>query len=155
MSKQPFSHFENINVSTNTLEQRGLLHAEIDIEQKNIHLVCLHLDLLERGRRKQMQQLIERVRASVPADSPLIVAGDFNDWQRKFSDPMAEELGLVESGVKFTGQHARTFPSWRPFLALDRVYVRGFRISDYQVLSGVPWRKMSDHAAVLVELELI
>lgn len=154
LSKYPFSTYENINISTNKLEQRGLLHATLPIHGKNVHLVCLHLDLLERGRRQQMQSLIKRVRENVPEDSPLIVAGDFNDWQKKVSDPLAEELGMGESGVIFTGQHAKTFPCWRPLLALDRVYVRRFTIHDYRVLYGVPWRRMSDHAAVLTELEI-
>lgn len=159
LSKHPLAAYENLNVSTNPLEKRGLLHATIEWqpgggEGAPLHLVCLHLDLLERGRRQQMRQLIERVRARVPKTSPLIVAGDFNDWKRNFSDPMAEELGLSESGVEYTGQHAKTFPSWRPFLSLDRVYIRKFRVADYQVLSGNPWRRMSDHAAVLVDLEL-
>ncbi len=158
LSKYPFSAYENLNVSTNPLEQRGLLHASLVVEvvdkKVDLHLVCLHLDLLERGRRQQMVSLIDRVQASVPLDSPLIVAGDFNDWKRSFSDPLAEQLGLRESAVEFTGSHARTFPSWRPFLALDRVYIRKLRVRDYQVLSGKPWRRMSDHAAVLVDLEI-
>lgn len=154
LSKFPFTSFENINVSTNKLEQRGLLHATIAHQGIDYHLICMHLDLLERGRRQQMQRLIERVKGKVGIDCPLIVAGDFNDWKRKISDPLAEELGLQETGVIFNGQHARTFPCWRPLLALDRVYIRRFQVHDYQVLSGVPWRRMSDHAAVLAELEL-
>jgi endonuclease/exonuclease/phosphatase family metal-dependent hydrolase len=154
LSKYPFASYENINISTNKLEQRGLLHATLPLHGKTVHLVCLHLDLLERGRRQQMQSLIKRVRENVPDESPLIVAGDFNDWQKKVSDPLAEELGMGESGVIFTGSHAKTFPCWRPLLALDRVYIRRFDIHDYQVLYGVPWRRMSDHAAVLTELAI-
>lgn len=156
LSKHPFTDYENINVSTNPLERRGLLHAQIQVDghQLPVHLVCLHLDLLERGRRQQMQKLIARVRERVPPECPLIVAGDFNDWQQKISDPLGEELGLRESGIEATGQHAKTFPSWRPFLALDRVYIRRFKVKTYQVLYDLPWRKMSDHAAVTTELEL-
>lgn len=156
LSKYPLTHWENFNISTNPLERRGLLHAEIAPGGgvAPVHLVCLHLDLLERGRRIQLQSLVERVRVRVPGESPLIVAGDFNDWKQKFTDSMDGELGLHEAGVTFTGQHAKTFPSWRPFLALDRIYLRKFLVSDYQVLYGLPWRKMSDHAAVLVDLRL-
>lgn len=155
LSKYPFKFYENINVSTNRLEQRGLLHATIGMDEQELHLVCLHLDLLERGRRQQLQSLIGRVQTKVPLESPLIVAGDFNDWQQKVSDPLAQALDLKESGVTFTGRHARTFPSWKPLLSLDRVYVRRFGIINYQVLYGRPWRQMSDHAAVLAELELL
>jgi endonuclease/exonuclease/phosphatase family metal-dependent hydrolase len=155
LSKHPILDFENINVSTNPFERRGLLHAQIRYEggDKTAHLVCLHLDLLERGRKQQLRRLIDHVRKHIPEDAPLIVAGDFNDWQMKISDPLADELGLRESGVSFSGRHAPTFPSWKPFLALDRVYTRHFKVSDYQVLYGLPWRRMSDHAAVMVELE--
>jgi endonuclease/exonuclease/phosphatase family metal-dependent hydrolase len=155
LSKHPFTSYENINVSTNKLEKRGLLHARIDFDGRHLHLVCLHLDLLERGRKQQLQSLIKRVQKSVPVECPLIVAGDFNDWQRRLTDPLSENLGVIEAGVKFTGSHAKTFPSWRPFLALDRMYLRCFHVSDYQVLHGLPWRRMSDHAAVLSELELV
>lgn len=154
LSKHALSNHENINISTNKLEQRGLLHATLPFHDRDVHLVCLHLDLLERGRRRQVQSLIERVRSSVPEHSPLIVAGDFNDWQKKATDPLSEELGMAESGVIFTGSHAKTFPCWRPMLALDRVYVRKFLVHDFQVLYGKPWRRMSDHAAVLTELEI-
>lgn len=155
LSKHPFATYENINVSTNKLEKRGLLHATVDVNGQHLHLVCLHLDLLNRGRKQQLESLIKRVKKSVPAECPLIVAGDFNDWQRKLTDPLSENLGVFEAGVKFTGSHAKTFPSWKPFLALDRVYLRKFNVNDYQVLHGLPWRRMSDHAAVLSELELI
>lgn len=155
LSKHPFASYENINVSTNKLEKRGLLHATVDVDGHELHLVCLHLDLLNRGRKQQLESLIKRVKKSVPVECPLIVAGDFNDWQRRLTDPLSENLGVVEAGVKFTGAHAKTFPSWKPFLALDRVYLRRFHVNDYQVLHGHPWRRMSDHAAVLSELELM
>ncbi len=155
LSKYPFAAFENINVSTNALEKRGLLHAQIEVKDEVLHLLCLHLDLLERGRREQLKSLIQRVRLSVPSQAPLIVAGDFNDWMQRVTDPLSEQLNLVESGVSFMGEHARTFPSWRPFLALDRIYTRRFVVREFRVLNGLPWKKMSDHAAVLAELEFI
>ena len=64
-----------------------------------------------------MSNLIERVRVRIPDTCPLVVAGDFNDWQQKFSNPLENELGLRECGVDFTGcSMQRPFPSWRPFL---------------------------------------
>lgn len=155
LSKFPFTFYENINVSNNTRERRGLLHAEIQIPNKapSIHLICLHLDLLERGRLRQMHRLIERVNDHVPRQSPLIVAGDFNDWRQVMTDPLEKALRLSEAGVIFSGQHAPTFPSWRPLLGLDRIYLRHFNVFDYKVLFGLPWRRMSDHAAVLSEIE--
>lgn len=157
LSKFPFAQYENINVSTNAFEKRGLLHATVkltDGQEREVHLVCLHLDLLERGRKQQLSSLLERVRLSVPKGSPLIVAGDFNDWQRKFSEPLFGQVGLKECGVVIHGEHTATFPSWRPFLSLDRIYIRHFEVNEHKVLYGLPWRRMSDHAAVVAEIEL-
>jgi endonuclease/exonuclease/phosphatase family metal-dependent hydrolase len=81
------------------------------------------------------------------------VAGDFNDWKARLSEPLAQELSLREAGIEQLGRHARTFPTWLPMLPLDRVYVRGFNIHSHEVLNGQPWSRMSDHAAVMVDLE--
>lgn len=156
LSKFPISCYENINVSTNPIEKRGLLHAQLPVEGREhpVHVVCLHLDLFDRGRRQQMQKLIAHVERTIPEGAPLIIAGDFNDWLLRFSSPLREALNLREASMIFSGAHAPTFPSWRPLLALDRVYLRGFHVHNYCVLSGAPWRHMSDHAAVMVELEV-
>lgn len=156
LSKFKFSAFENINISTNPLERRGLLHGQIQIDpgSNHVHLICLHLDLLARGRKQQLASLISRVESQVDRACPLIVAGDFNDWNQQFSDPLFGALDLIEAGVKIHGEHPKTFPSWRPLLALDRVYTRGFQVWRHEVLYGLPWRKMSDHAAVVVDVEI-
>jgi endonuclease/exonuclease/phosphatase family metal-dependent hydrolase len=155
LSKMPMIRYENINVSTNKLERRGLLHAEVEIASgKMLHLLCLHLDLTARGRRRQIFSLIERVKNSVPQTDRLIVAGDFNDWNEKITDPLAQELGLVDCGQEIFGEHVRTYPTWRPFLSLDRIYVRGLSILQMDVLNGPGWRRMSDHAALAAELQI-
>jgi endonuclease/exonuclease/phosphatase family metal-dependent hydrolase len=48
----------------------------------------------------------------------------------------------------------RTFPSVFPWLRLDRIYQRGFAVRRARVLHGLPWKKLSDHAPLVAELEL-
>jgi endonuclease/exonuclease/phosphatase family metal-dependent hydrolase len=36
----------------------------------------------------------------------------------------------------------------RPLLKLDRVYLRNLQVEQAEVLSGHPWRDLSDHAAL-------
>ncbi len=48
----------------------------------------------------------------------------------------------------------RTFPAAFPWLRLDRIYQRGFAVRKAQVLHGLPWKKLSDHAPIVAELEL-
>jgi len=48
----------------------------------------------------------------------------------------------------------RTFPSIFPWLRLDRIYQRGFAVRRARVLHGAPWKRLSDHAPLVAELEL-
>ena len=50
---------------------------------------------------------------------------------------------------------ARTFPSLLPCLRMDRIYQRGFRVVDAQVLRGPAWARLSDHAPLVATLDLL
>lgn len=154
LSKYPFIAHENIDISTNRLEKRGLLHGVIQIPglKEDLHVICLHLNLLKRGRLRQIETLSQRIEAHVPAQAPLIIAGDFNDWGVSLSQPLIERLKVKEAHFELHESHARTFPSWLPFLKLDRVYYRGFITKHAEALTGEPWRTLSDHAALYTEL---
>jgi endonuclease/exonuclease/phosphatase family metal-dependent hydrolase len=154
LSRFPILRWENIDISAHVFENRGLLHCELAVPNMTqpLHAICLHLALNESGRRKQIQQLSERIRRMVPDDAPLIIAGDFNDWRQRTSSYLAEELGLKEVFESHHGHHARSFPAALPFLTLDRIYVRGFSIASAQVLHGQRWRRLSDHAALTAQL---
>ena len=53
------------------------------------------------------------------------------------------------------GKPALSFPALLPFLRLDRIYVRGFRVLDARVQRGRGWRHSSDHHALTCELGLL
>ena len=91
--------------------------------------------------------LIER---EVPAGAPLLVAGDFNDWCQRAHDVLADGAGLGEVFITAFGQAARTFPVWLPLLRLDSVYVRNLHVEGPRRLVGKPWRRLSDHAPLLL-----
>ncbi len=149
LSLYPIKRWTNVNISTNRFEKRGLLHCVIPIPKTRIslHAICVHLNLLERGRKKQLKSLAERIREHVPANSPLIVAGDFNDWRDRASPFLAKECRLKEAYSSLHGDPAATFPSMSPVLKLDRIYVRGLEIVEASVLKKKPWRSLSDHCA--------
>jgi endonuclease/exonuclease/phosphatase family metal-dependent hydrolase len=90
----------------------------------------------------------------VPAGAPLVVAGDFNDWRNSAGRRLVTELGLREVFRDQRGRPARTYPSTLPLLRLDRIYARGFDVLQAEVHHGLPWSRISDHAALSVELEL-
>jgi endonuclease/exonuclease/phosphatase family metal-dependent hydrolase len=154
VSRNPIFSWENIDVSHHPLESRGLLHCEIEIPgwKERLHCINVHLGLWARSRRFQLEWLTERIRASVPKKGPLIVAGDFNDWQGKASQFLAKELGLYDVFEKTEGRVARTYPAQMPFFTLDRIYVRDLNIDSVQRQTGAPWSRLSDHVALAAKL---
>lgn len=152
LSRFPIIRSSNKNVSAHRFEDRGLLHCEIQLGDKNVHCLCAHFGLFARGRRTQTKMLIEYVMGNIPPDSSLIIAGDFNDWRNQLSTTLANELDVYDTFHQFHGQHARSFPAALPLFKLDRIYVRGFEVVDSKVHGG---RRMSDHAALLATLRAI
>jgi len=88
----------------------------------------------------------------VPADRPLIVAGDFNDWGERL-DPSMRAAGLVRSVLPDSPRGPLTYPSRLPIFALDRVYVRGLRCTGLFSPRGPAWTRMSDHLPLVAELD--
>ena len=81
------------------------------------------------------------------------IAGDFNDWRRKADRSLQSELGLFEVFSAARGRPARTFPAVLPVFRLDRIYARGLQVVDIDVHYAYPLARLSDHAALLVDLE--
>jgi len=156
LSKFPILYWENIDISENRFEKRGLLHTIIQISKKHppLHAVCTHLGLFENDRKKQLDQLSHRIKKIVPNNDLLVVAGDFNDWRGKASVPLIKRTGLKEAFMECHGRYAKTFPAFFPFLTLDRIYFRGFDVLSAHCLSEPPWDSLSDHAPLNVELRV-
>ncbi len=168
----------NHDISDHLLEKRGLLHAVIHLGRgrgKEVHLICVHFGLIKRSRLRQASFLADFVHREVPARAPLIIAGDFNDWQQRVDRLLRERLGVDEVTVASpverhdrrlldwllpwrrrttAAEVARTFPSFAPWLTLDRIYVRGFQVLEMHVPKGIAWARCSDHAPLIAELVL-
>jgi len=154
LSRYPIVSWENLDVSSHPFESRGLLHCQIQLPDvsRTIHCINVHLALNERGRKRQVGAIVERVVEIVPEQAPLIVAGDFNDWRNRAGRRLAGDLGLHEAFRDDRGRPARSFPAALPMLRLDRIYVRGFSIHHAKVHHGHPWAKISDHAMLSAKL---
>ena len=156
LSRYPITAFENIDISLNRFEQRGILHAEIDVPSRSepLHVCCTHLNLLHGHRRQQVAALARRVHDAVPARCPLVIGGDFNDWRTWATRELARTIGVTEAYLHVHGRHALTYPDWHPILPLDRIYVRGLDVMDAQVLDAPVWRTLSDHRGMHVQLSV-
>jgi len=155
LSRFPIVSSVNRDVSVHGHEQRGLLHAILRLpgQLREVHAICVHLGLREAHRRKQIGLLCQTVHEHVPADAPLIVAGDFNDWRAR-GHALLRGCGLVEAFEHLHGRLARSFPSRWPRLPLDRIYLRNARVEQARVLSGRPWSHLSDHVPLLARIAL-
>jgi len=156
MSKYPIIHDQNHDVSIAGPEKRGLLHCVLRVPglDNDVHVICVHLGLLEGHRQQQLDLLCEMVRGEVPPHSPLIVAGDFNDWRRRADPILWQGAQLREVFVNAYGVPAKTFPARLPLLALDRIYVRNASAHLPVVLPRKPWSHLSDHAPLAAEVHL-
>ncbi len=153
LSKFPISYWYNHDVSSSKMEQRGLLHASLDIpgEHLPLHVFCVHLSLLEGDRRAQIRILRKEIEKSVPKEAPLIIAGDFNDWRENVTDHLLEKLQMKEAFSEVHGTHATTFPARFPFLKLDRIYYRNLKCRGAQIMQGISWDTLSDHLPLYAE----
>ncbi len=150
LSKFPILVEDNLDISTNTLERRGVLYGRIALPNstRSIHLFCTHLNLFENSRKYQLKKLAEFVQSRTDHADPLIIAGDFNDWSETASEELMGALGVTETSLHLHGRHAKTFPSILPVLPLDRIYVRNLKTISSEVLFQNHRTKLSDHLPI-------
>lgn len=155
LSKFPITDWTNISLSTNKWEQRGLLKAKIFIPQleREVILANTHLNLLQGGRDAQARIIIDSMREEKL--TPWVLLGDFNDWNKKVSARIEKELDVFEAFKFLHGDYPPTFPSMLPILSLDRVFLNRFRPLDAKTLDFGPWKKLSDHLPLYVEIEIM
>ena len=133
LSRYTVLSFENEDVSDHRLEQRGLLHAVININTTPVHCLVVHLGLFAGGRSRQIQALVERIQRLVPAEAPLLIAGDFNDWSNRLAPLFVEQLGLYE--VFSVAPHA-AHPGRLTVPASVKALRRGLRIFNSPLVPG-------------------
>jgi len=156
LSRYPILNWDNQDISAHRFESRGVLCCELALPHSSSVLFCLcvHLGLFTRGRRFQLSALVAYIHRHVPDDAPLVIAGDFNDWNNRARHLLAQELGLHEVFETGRGSLARSFPVGLPMLRLDRIYVRGLGVKRVAVHAQYPWSRISDHAALTTTLHL-
>lgn len=111
LSRYDILSYENQDISDHKLEQRGLLHATIMVDDTKVHCLVVHLGLFAGGRTRQITALVERIKRMVPADAPMIIAGDFNDWTNRLAPLFVQQLGLYEVfAVSPQGLATRSMP---------------------------------------------
>lgn len=149
LSRWPVLSSQHEDMSDHRLEQRGLLHVELMVNARIVHVLVVHLGLIRSSRVRQIAQLKRYLSREIPPDTPLLLAGDFNDWrpqtQKAFMD-----VGLHAS----QGARQPTFPSRLPLAQLDHVFARGLVPLSVAVPRGQMWWRMSDHLPLIADFQM-
>jgi endonuclease/exonuclease/phosphatase family metal-dependent hydrolase len=147
LSSVPIRKFQNIDLTIQPLEMRGLLHVELDVEKRPLHLITAHLDLFEITRSKQIEKILEIV-GGIPKNEAILFGGDFNDWAKKIGPIFSHHLELQEF-------LAPSFPAPLPLFCLDRIYARHVAVENFRVFRGKPWNFLSDHLPLALDFRWI
>ena len=148
LSRWPVVSHGHEDMSDHRFEQRGLLHVEVQVERRTLHVIVLHLGLIAGSRVRQIEQLGLYIQREIPRTAAVMVAGDFNDWGTKLR-PVMNALGFRD----FVGERIATYPSRLPLAQLDFVYSRGLKPVGLEVPKGRIWWRMSDHLPLIAEFK--
>jgi endonuclease/exonuclease/phosphatase family metal-dependent hydrolase len=161
LSRHPVLSQAHEDMSDHRFEQRGLLHACLQVSGQKLHVIVVHLGLIAASRARQMAQLSRYIERDIPKQEALIVAGDFNSpiapvrWAQSV---LGSSNGLPSKPRSPKLLHAlrghATFPSRLPIVQLDHVFARHARIVSSHVPKEPAWARMSDHLPLVVEVQL-
>jgi endonuclease/exonuclease/phosphatase family metal-dependent hydrolase len=143
LSSVPIRKFQNMDLTIQPLEMRGLLHVELEVELRPLHLITAHLDLFDITRSKQIEKILE-ILGGIPKNEAILFGGDFNDWAKKIGPIFSEHLGLQEF-------LSPSFPAPFPLFCLDRIYARRIAVENFRVFHGKPWNFLSDHLPLALD----
>ena len=149
LSRWPVLAHQHEDMSDHRLEQRGLLHVEVDVRACRVHVLVVHLGLIRSSRVRQVQQLLDFIGREIEPHAPVLVAGDFNDGGAWLHQAFLKQ-GLRAAGVASPA----TFPARMPMAALDHVFSRGLVPLSLTVPKGRVWWRMSDHLPLMAEFAL-
>ncbi|MBU2980772.1 endonuclease/exonuclease/phosphatase family protein [Lentibacter algarum] len=125
------------------LEPRGAVAVDLP----HLRVVGVHLGLLRRSRRLQLDHIREALDA-LP-ERPTIILGDFNEWSRKAGlGRLAQSYNILTPG--------RTFPSSLPVAALDRIaHCERLRVKPLDIPRATKGSHPSDHLPILAEVSAV
>jgi len=150
LSPHPLDLGGRWDISAHRFERRGLLSATVAVDGHRVTLLCAHLALTRAARLRQMQWIADWIETHAHS-GPLILAGDFNDW-RNDSESLFSAIGMTEVASAL-GHQGKTFPSFSPALALDKMFVRGMTPLEWIApRNKTAW--LSDHLPYVARLRI-
>jgi endonuclease/exonuclease/phosphatase family metal-dependent hydrolase len=148
LSRLPVLDSDTFDLSVRGREPRACLRVVVGREDLRLTTVNVHLGLEPDERRRQLRILVDDV---LDFGGALVLGGDFNDFP---PGPVSRTLGRFLADVGKHIPRKRTWPSWLPFLRLDRVYARGLEVRSVHIDRTPRTCAASDHLPLVVELDV-
>ena len=137
----PVLFSQAIDVSQFGLQPRNIQEVIVDTGRGLLHILNTHKGLKRLERREQIHKL--SLHLQEPSEIPVVVGGDFNEWQL-----FSPRLGKLN---KLLSPHPMgpSFPTRWPLFRLDRFWTRpGQIVESARVLKTPETRIYSDHYPV-------
>jgi endonuclease/exonuclease/phosphatase family metal-dependent hydrolase len=135
------------NLSVHRCEPRGAIEAWLDCNGRRLRVIATHLGLWPAERRRQARRLLSILESGDRV--PTVLLGDVNEWFL-----WGRPLRLMRRHFGHTPAPA-TFPSLRPVVALDRIFVEPRNVlRGMAVHASASARVASDHLPITATLDL-
>ena len=127
------------------------IDADLLFGDRVLRIIATHFGLRAAERRLQANRLVSALAGSLPPHrreaEAVLLMGDLNEWRGRSGAIRAFDRQLGPSAAE------RTFPSWMPVLALDRIYADGPAVlRDVEVYRSPLARLASDHLPLVGNL---
>ncbi len=148
ISRYPITHWSNVHLfNSPDEEQRGLLHAEIDVHGVPVHVFNAHLELFsETDRLQQAKEVTELIGDTCPA----VLLGDFN------ASPQTSVIEtirarLTDAWTASDNEEVATYPAEAPDECRDYIFTSRWVTPVWtSIVTDDP--TASDHLPVLARL---
>lgn len=117
LTRRPVLAVRRHDLSFARREPRGAIEVDLDVAGTVIRVIVTHLGLQPAERRYQVRQMMKLI-GDIPPGQLVVILGDINEWL-----PVGRPLRWLHDLLGETPAE-RSFPSWLPIFALDRVWVR-------------------------------
>jgi endonuclease/exonuclease/phosphatase family metal-dependent hydrolase len=151
LTRFPVLTARSIDLTVGGWEPRGAIDADLLFGDRVLRVVATHFGLRAVERRLQANRLVSALGGTLPPHrreaEAVLLMGDLNEWRGRSGAIRAFDRQLGPSAAE------RTFPSWMPVLALDRIYADGPAVlRDVEVYRSPLARLASDHLPLVGNL---
>ena len=151
LTRFPILAARSIDLTVGGCEPRGAIDADLSVGDRVLRVIATHFGLRAAERRLQANRLMtllgETSTAGGREADAVLLMGDLNEWRGRSGAIRAFDRRFGPSAAE------RTFPSWMPVLALDRIYADGpAMLYDVSVYRSPLARIASDHLPLVGKL---